>query len=36
MQNTKLYFTEMLTEMNVKSELQKVIIKNYYSNPENQ
>ena len=36
MQNTTLYFTEMLSEMSVKRELQKVIIKNYYSKPENQ
>lgn len=28
--------TEMLSEMIVKRELQKLIIKNYYSNPENQ
>ena len=36
MQNTTIYFTEMLSEMIVKRELQKVIIKNYYSNLENQ
>ena len=36
MQNTTLSFSEMLSEMIVKRELQKVIIKNYYSNPENQ
>ena len=36
MQNTTLSFSEILSEMIVKRELQKVIINNYYSNPENQ
>ena len=36
MKNTKLTFSELLAELIVKRELQKVIIKNYYSNPENQ
>jgi len=31
-----LTFSELLAELIVKRELQKVIIKNYYSNPENQ
>jgi hypothetical protein len=36
MKNTMLTFSELLAELIVKRELQKVIIKNYYSNPENQ
>jgi len=36
MQNTQHTFSELLAELIVKRELQKVIIKNYYSNPENQ
>ena len=36
MQNTQLTFSELLAELIVKRELQKVIVKNYYSNPENQ
>lgn len=36
MKNTQLTFSELLAELIVKRELQKVIIKNYYSNPENQ
>jgi len=35
MKKTKLSFTEMLSEMIVKRELQKIIIKDYYSNTEN-
>jgi len=31
-----LTFSELLAELIVKRELQKVILKNYYSNPENQ
>ena len=31
-----LTFSELLAELIVKRELQKVIMKNYYSNPENQ
>ncbi len=36
MQNTQHTFSELLAELIVKRELQKVILKNYYSNPENQ
>ena len=36
MQITSLTFSEVLAELIVKRELQKVIIKNYYSKPENQ
>lgn len=36
MQKSELSFSELLAELIVKRELQKVIIKNYYSNPENQ
>ena len=36
MQISSLSFSELLAELIVKRELQKVIIKNYYSKPENQ
>ena len=36
MKNSTLTFSELLAELIVKRELEKVIIKNYYSNPENQ
>ena len=36
MQISSLTFSELLAELIVKRELQKVIMKNYYSNPENQ
>jgi len=36
MQISTLTFSELLAELIVKRELQKVILKNYYSNPENQ
>ena len=36
MQISPLTFSELLAELIVKRELQKVIMKNYYSNPENQ
>ena len=36
MKISTLTFSELLAELIVKRELQKVIIKNYYSNPENQ
>ena len=36
MQISALTFSELLAELIVKRELQKVIMKNYYSNPENQ
>ena len=36
MQISSLSFSELLAELIVRRELQKVIIKNYYSNPENQ
>ena len=36
MKISTLTFSELLAELIVKRELQKVIMKNYYSNPENQ
>ena len=36
MQISSLTFSELLAELIVKRELQKVIMKNYYSKPENQ
>ena len=36
MQISTLTFSELLAELIVKRELQKVIMKNYYANPENQ
>jgi len=36
MQISPLTFSELLAELIVKKELQKVIMKNYYSKPENQ
>ena len=36
MEISTLTFSELLAELIVKRELQKVIVKNYYSNPENQ
>ena len=36
MQISTLSFSELLAELIVKRELQKVIMKNYYANPENQ
>jgi hypothetical protein len=36
MQISPLTFSELLAELIVKRELQKVIMKNYYSKPENQ
>ena len=36
MQISSLTFLELLAELIVKKEIQKVIIKNYYSKPENQ
>jgi len=36
MQISSLSFSELLAELIVKRELQKVIMKNYYLNPENQ
>jgi len=36
MQISSLTFSELLAELIIKRELQKVIIKNYYSKPENQ
>ena len=36
MKNTQLTFSELLAELIVKRELKKVILRNYYSNPENQ
>ena len=36
MEISTLTFSELLAELIVKRELQKVIMKNYYSNPENQ
>ena len=36
MEISTLTFSELLAELIVKRELQKVIVENYYSNPENQ
>ncbi len=36
MEISTLTFSELLAELIVKRELKKVIVKNYYSNPENQ